>query len=171
MEALRKNQPDRGASGHRGHSPPEALGVAEPPPCSPAWAVLALPASPCTLARALPAHLTHRMLQTRDPTSPRQGRLKNRESSKVVGGHMLAAGTQRCRNHRPVLILYNREVSWLRFNCENSGSLCVQRTQNIFPFSFCHLNLLWLQKEVPPRTFNCLGKGSLRAESARWCQR
>lgn len=63
----------------------------------------------------------------------------------------------------PVLILYNREVSWLRFNCENPGSLCVQRTQNIFPFSFCHLNLFWLQKEVPPRTFNCLGKGSLRA--------
>lgn len=61
------------------------------------------------------------------------------------------------------LILYNGEVSWLRFNCEGSYSLCVQRTQNIFPFSFCHLNLLWLQMELLPRTFDCLGKGSSRA--------
>lgn len=96
--------------------------------------------------------------QTKNQTSPSQSRLKNREISEAAGGCMSVACTQRtsaCSNFI--------QVSWLRLNCESLDSLCIQKTQNIFPLSFCHLNLLWLQKEVPPRTFNCLGKGSLRA--------
>lgn len=77
-----------------------------------------------------------------------------------------AAGAQRWA--RVACSFTRRSISQLGLNCESSCIHYVQRTQNIFPFSFCQLNLLWLQKEAPPRAFSRLG--SLR-DSARRCQR
>lgn len=158
VTVLRNNQPDRGVGS-------ASTLLALPGLCPP------LPASRCARHRFClrPHGHPHYMIPgTQDQRSPGQGGLKTRKGSKAAGGHPALHPAVSCmgpevQELQPGLILYDGEVSWLRFNCESSYSLCVQRTQNIFPFSFCHLNLLCLQTEVPPRTFACLGKGSSNA--------
>lgn len=109
-----------------------------------------------SLALAAPAHAQVTQ-QTRMKASPGRGGQENPQEQR---GSQAASGRPDAVGAGPAVILYNGASLRLESNCESSRSLCVQRTQNIFTFSFCQLNLSWLQTAAQPRAVTRLRRGS-----------